>query len=1528
MNVIAKMAKQFLHVFAALVLFNYFVEAKQKPVDISLSGKWKSTPIILEASEFLAKESSDNFWTFTQRIADQDPDYMLTAAADMKYKLIQKFASEMLSPLQLNFLKFALALRAYSPAVAMYQQLVSQIDVDEHCVSFIDVNGEYTCEPNKLSELLTTAPTRSPSSIYQFDHVYPGSKKEKVVIILYAEMGTQGFIDFHPALVKLALNGEVTYVVRHFVKNEAVDKIRLSGYGVELAIKSTEYKAKDDTKVEEANKDDSDDNEDDGTEVEGIVFSKLKELHPELKSKLKDFRNHLMESYTELTAFKVWQLQDLGYQASEKIITMGSSSGEEALVFLRDISQNFPTLARSLVKLPVTNHFKSEVKRNQEKFELHSIGAGESLLYLNGLAIDMDVYDIFTLLDVMTAEARMVEGLHSLGLKGNMMQEFLQLDLKDGEDSSYAVDIRHSAIKYVNDLAKDRYYRNWPSSVRDLLRPQFPGMLRHISKNIFHLVFVLDPLQTASKSLLKMAEAFYVHRAPLRIGLAFSATPDSKVNGYADAGVALLRAYDFVSQDKGPGKGLSFITDVYDKAGSDITPKSVMNEFSRQYPGEDLEIVFGDHDDYDEVRRAGAEFISSSGLGTTPQVLVNGVPLETSQLGETFEEAVVIEVLKQTEVIQQAVYKGEVNDDTPLLMWWMERDNVLPRLNSRVLAPPTLRIDLTGLADKERAKAPALAAELNAKDLTSAIADGLKYLSRRDGAEWTHPVTMWIVADLETGHGRELVYNTLKHMKHDNDIRISILFNPLSTSAESNKLNRAVWVALQTLTLPLAKSLITKLVKDENAKALMDGTKTLKDLEVNGMDMDKYISDLTDQGSDFLQIHQMFASRVLSLRPGQKAIVTNGAVLGPVGMDDELSVEDINLIQRLAAQRGGKKVAGAVKGLGEYVKDGSNLVMKVCSLLASQEKQQKRNKVAYFNDYYSVVKIPANPKHPAFTVEAILDPLSREAQKMSSILLVLTQIANVDVRIYLNPKEKLSEMPLKSYYRYVLDSEIRFTEQGELANSLAARFTDLPHKSLLTLKMDTPESWIVEPVISPYDLDNILLSEVEKSVNAVYELANILLEGHGSDASTMQPPRGLQFILGTNRTPAMVDTIVMANLGYFQMKANPGLWYLNLREGRSKEIYSIEGAENVDSDPNDSKVMIAINSFKSKIIRIKVAKQAGKEQMNLLSDDEEEGGIFDSISRTFTGGTKDADADKTLNIFSVASGHLYERFLRIMMLSVLKNTQSKVKFWFLKNYLSPSFKDFIPHMAQEYGFEYELVEYKWPRWLNQQKEKQRIIWGYKILFLDVLFPLDVKKIIFVDADQIVRADLQELHDLDLNGAPYGYTPFCDSNKDMDGFRFWKSGYWKSHLAGRKYHISALYVVDLKKFRRIAAGDRLRGQYQGLSNDPNSLANLDQDLPNNMIHQVAIKSLPQEWLYCETWCDVSTKPKAKTIDLCNNPLTKEPKLKAAMRIVPEWKDYDYEIKVLWDEIYQTDTKSSIEYEPPNLQKKDSKRKEEL
>jgi len=204
------------------------------------------------------------------------------------------------------------------------------------------------------------------------------------------------------------------------------------------------------------------------------------------------------------------------------------------------------------------------------------------------------------------------------------------------------------------------------------------------------------------------------------------------------------------------------------------------------------------------------------------------------------------------------------------------------------------------------------------------------------------------------------------------------------------------------------------------------------------------------------------------------------------------------------------------------------------------------------------------------------------------------------------------------------------------------------------------------------------------------------------------------------------------------------------------------------------------------------------------------------------------------------------------------------------------------------------VQYQWPTWLHKQTNKQRIIWGYKILFLDVMFPLQLKKIIYIDADQVVNADVAELWDMSLGRAAVGMTPFCqrDENKETTGFRFFAQGYWKDHLRGRPYHISALFVVDLHKFRRRAYGDQYRIFYDSLSKDPNSLSNLDQDLPNYAQHVVPIFSLPEEWLWCETWCGNSSKPSAKTIDLCNNPLTTEPKLNQATRLIgARWSELD-------------------------------------
>lgn len=64
------------------------------------------------------------------------------------------------------------------------------------------------------------------------------------------------------------------------------------------------------------------------------------------------------------------------------------------------------------------------------------------------------------------------------------------------------------------------------------------------------------------------------------------------------------------------------------------------------------------------------------------------------------------------------------------------------------------------------------------------------------------------------------------------------------------------------------------------------------------------------------------------------------------------------------------------------------------------------------------------------------------------------------------------------FYRYVLEPNLQFNEDGHLATGPHAVFRDIPETPLLTMNLDIPQAWMVEAVKSPYDLDNIYLKEV------------------------------------------------------------------------------------------------------------------------------------------------------------------------------------------------------------------------------------------------------------------------------------------------------------------------------------------------------------------------------------------------------------------------------------------------------------------
>ncbi|KAI8470132.1 MAG: hypothetical protein J3K34DRAFT_469371 [Monoraphidium minutum] len=945
------------------------------------------------------------------------------------------------------------------------------------------------------------------------------------------------------------------------------------------------------------------------------------------------------------------------------------------------------------------------------------------------------------------------------------------------------------------------------------------------------------------------------------------------------------------------------------------------------------------------------------------------------------------------QVLQEHIYFGRITDGEPLLSSVMDLVTSVRRWNPAVLGTGD---DAEGGDDGGATKLALTAG------MVKPGAHALSYLyapkgAKGKGAPWgldkVYPTTQWVVVDLATPRGRALAaaaVDRLLSAPDDDDarhVRVALLLAPAGGGAAASALDGVVARTLRALAAERAAAcadgkllrFLRKLLRSDAAAPLAatplsnappEGElaarllQIAKDVELLNGDAtaDDLAAALGGLGAAALGGAEAdvaalaaLAQGPLALEPGAAAVVTNGRVIvdwsprrgtadgGGKGGGLEslvgLTGEDLGLMQMYAQDiQPGAAIARALKSKAkEYLPP---------STISDAALAKRITEIMGMLQGKAVEAGTAQNGETLIQMVAILNPLTREAQRMSQVLDFVRSVLGeaVSIQLHLNPRLDLSDMPLKSFYRYALPEFTR-EEDGQLGlpGAPSVYFSRLPPKRVMTLNLEVPEAWLVEATKAVHDLDNLRLAtkavhdldnlrlaDVPEAVAyAEYELEAVMLTGSCTEALGQgrrgAPPRGLELQLGTPATPRIEDTLVMSTMGYFQLKASPGLWQLGVAPGRSRragDLYGIvapgQGGGVVDAIP------AYIASFSGRHLSLRVRKRPGMEDETLLPDAGGDdaagkkgakkkgasgGGLFGSKAGAKLGPAV-AKKDSAINVFTVASGHMYERLQKIMILSVFKNTKSRVKFWIIENYMSPHHRRIIPAMAAKYGFDYAFVTYKWPHWLHKQTDKQRIIWAYKILFLDVLFPLDTGRVIFVDSDQVVRSDLQELMDMDMKelmdmkGAAVAYTPFCDNNKEMDEFRFWKGGFWANHLRGKPYHISALYVIDLHRFRQQAAGDNYRVIYENLSKDPNSLANLDQDLPNYAQHQIPIHSLPQEWLWCESWCGNTTKAKewlwcenwcgkAKTIDLCNNPKTKEPKLSAARRIISEWPALDEE-----------------------------------
>ena len=268
-------------------------------------------------------------------------------------------------------------------------------------------------------------------------------KKDVPAAILYADIDSQEFSTFHALLSDHAKRGIITYRVRFRPSFAPKDReVLLSGYGVELALKKTDYSVMDDRDTqghESTSKDEGITGKEALLDTEEI--SDIKPLHP------KD------------VAF-------LGIKSAAFIL-----KSEDKLQTLLQLNQDFPKYAHKIGPAEVDNEVVESVRANwDEGYFLPGLNS----LWINGLQLDENQINAYSLLDSLRRERKVIKSLQSFGMDTaqalNLLTHQIIADSKRDERPQ-RFDYRDSfeggnVIVWMNDIEKDERYSSWPKSVK------------------------------------------------------------------------------------------------------------------------------------------------------------------------------------------------------------------------------------------------------------------------------------------------------------------------------------------------------------------------------------------------------------------------------------------------------------------------------------------------------------------------------------------------------------------------------------------------------------------------------------------------------------------------------------------------------------------------------------------------------------------------------------------------------------------------------------------------------------------------------------------------------------------------------------------------------------------------------------------------------------------------------------------------------------------------------------------------------
>ena len=337
----------------------------------------------------------------------------------------------------------------------------------------------------------------------------------------------------------------------------------------------------------------------------------------------------------------------------------------------------------------------------------------------------------------------------------------------------------------------------------------------------------------------------------------------------------------------------------------------------------------------------------------------------------------------------------------------------------------------------------------------------------------------------------------------------------------------------------------------------------------------------------------------------------------------------------------------------------------------------------YLPTYYKIIE----STNSLLDIKVQFNPLSIQATILCSFLNGLKQAFNhhLNLHMLLIPNDYEIEEPIAQFYRYAFNPSLMFNANDQLIDFNGIHYNHLKTSQVLTMQIDTPESWLISSTYALLDLDNIVLSNLKQQevMNVQYILEHLLIFGQAWDETENIQVTGLKLYANDIIKSIKTDTKVVKNLGYFQLQANAGIWRITL-DKKAAKMYQIQQAtKKITLDEMYMKQYqidnqaININHIQLKdYLDISVIR-FNDEFNNLLvhrNQDYLDIDIASYLSSNIENDNDDylskKDDDETIHVFSIASGHLYERMMKIMMLSVTKHTSSPIKFWLISNFFT------------------------------------------------------------------------------------------------------------------------------------------------------------------------------------------------------------------------------------------------------------------